>query len=79
MDVVLRSVLKAQNHALLVSVAERCQLDTEDLLRKYWTPTFYSVGLNLDSIYEVRELETLHASKKMHRYTRKDRAPRDGC
>jgi hypothetical protein len=58
MDQIISTILKEQNRALLCAVADMCGLSQEDILNKYWTPTFYIVGHDNRNIYEITEKTT---------------------
>lgn len=64
MDVVLKNIAKEQNRELITAIAAMYNLDEAETLRKYWTPTFYSVVPN-DS-KTIRVMEIRKSSKAQH-------------
>jgi len=45
MEAIINRVLKQQNLWLLEQVSERHGKDLDDLKRKYWTPSFYTIDV----------------------------------
>jgi len=56
MKAIVRNIIKEQNRELLRSISDKYGLKQEDLERKYWTPSFYSI--DVDSIvYNIQEVK----------------------
>jgi len=53
----LQNIIKDQNKALLKKIADKYELDYAELERKYLTPTFYSIDVNKDKIYNITFIE----------------------
>lgn len=41
MDDILMNIVKKQNETLIKKIAKKYGLNEEEMLRTYWTPTFY--------------------------------------
>jgi iron uptake system EfeUOB component EfeO/EfeM len=54
MDTILRNILKKQNKDLLEKVATKYNLNIDEMLSKYHTPTFYGIEVNKDTIYRIK-------------------------
>jgi hypothetical protein len=52
-NTIIRNILKDQNKDLLHKIAIKYNKTYEDLERKYLTPSFYSLDLNTNKIYDI--------------------------
>ena len=64
MESIVHNILKQQNYTLLSKIAEDRGLCKNYLLKKYWTPTFYLIGKDMTSIYEIQHHESGKDQKK---------------
>lgn len=56
MEDILRNILKAQNLSLLKQISQQHNKDLEELKVKYWTPSFFSPGVDKIHVYPIEEI-----------------------
>lgn len=64
MESIIHNIIKQQNYDIICSVAQKCGMSKDDLLKKYWTPSFYLVGKDLRNIYDIQEKSHAHTKLK---------------
>lgn len=55
MDRIILAIVKEQNRNLLSKAAALIGVPEEDMLRKYWTPSFYLIGKDVRNVYSIEE------------------------
>jgi len=50
---IIESIIKQQNRELLKKIANKYELDITELERKYLTPSYYSIDINKEKIYDI--------------------------
>jgi hypothetical protein len=50
---IINTIIKEQNRALLKKIADKYELDYNELERKYLTPSYYSIDINKDKMYDI--------------------------
>lgn len=66
---IVKSILKAQNEALLRQIAQKYELDEEELMSKYFRPTFFIPDMtDAPAVisYSYKELKTTRKKTIKH-------------
>lgn len=50
---ILQAILKKQNYDMICAIAKKYGLCEKEMLRKYWTPSFYQIDPNPNLQYPI--------------------------
>ncbi|NBP66082.1 MAG: hypothetical protein EBU66_15650 [Bacteroidetes bacterium] len=52
----IKNIIKKQNLVLLKAIADKFNIDYNDLIHKYHTPSFYVIHSDTDKNYEIIQI-----------------------